>query len=309
MTLEPISVGLVGVGKIARDQHVPSIGRDARFRIAATADPSGANLNVAPCFQSLDAMLEAVPDVDAVSLCVPPQIRCRLAGTALRAGKHVLLEKPPGSNPEEVEGLTELARSEGVCLFTAWHSQFAPAAAPAKEWLAERDIQATRITWKEDVRVWHPNQEWIWRAGGFGVFDPGINALSIATMILPQTLALTSAILEVPENSETPIAAKLTMTIGDAPMEVEFDFRQTGKQTGEIAVDTDRGPLLLSENGGKLNIAGLDVALPPADEYAGVYARFAELIAERAIHVDLLPLRLAVDALRSGNYVACEPFI
>ena len=41
------------------------------------------------------------------------------------------------------------------------------------------------VTWKEDVRHWHPGQQWIWEAGGFGVFDPGINALSIVTKIMP----------------------------------------------------------------------------------------------------------------------------
>jgi D-galactose 1-dehydrogenase len=309
MTVKPISVGLVGLGKIAHDQHVPALVRDPRYRIAATADPSGAGLEGIPCYQSLDAMIEAAPDLDAVSLCVPPQVRCRLAGVALRAGKHVLLEKPPGVGLEEVEGLVELARSKSLCLFAAWHSQFSPAAAPAKQWLTGRAVHEVRITWKEDVRDWHPGQEWIWRAGGFGVFDMGINALSLASMFWPQSLALASATLEVPDNSETPIAAKLVMTVGNAPMEAEFDFRQAGKQTGEIAVDTDRGALILWENGAQLNFEGSDIALPPSDEYAGVYERFAELIAARAIDVDLLPLRLAVEALKRGTYVACERFL
>jgi D-galactose 1-dehydrogenase len=308
MTLERISIGLAGLGKIARDQHVPVLSRDPRYRIAATADPSGAGLDGVPCYRSLENMLEAVPDLDAVSLCVPPQVRSPLAGTALRARKHVLLEKPPGINPGEVEELAGLAGDEGVCLFTAWHSQFAPAAAPAKEWLAGRVINRVRITWKEDAREWHPKQEWIWRAGGFGVFDPGINALSIATMILPEAPALVSASLEVPENCETPIAAKLAMTVGNAPMEADFDFRQVGKQTGEIAVGTDGGELLLWGNGAKLSFAGVEVPLEPWDEYPGVYARFADLIGRGAVDVDLAPLRLVADALRTGSHVACEPF-
>jgi D-galactose 1-dehydrogenase len=308
MTLEPISVGLAGLGKIARDQHVPTLSRDPRYRLAATADPSGASLDGVPSYRNLDEMLEAAPGLDAVSLCVPPQLRSQLARTALGAGKHVLLEKPPGISPGEVEELAGLARDKGLTLFTAWHSQFAPAAAPAKEWLAGRTINRARITWKEDVREWHPNQEWIWRAGGFGVFDPGINALSIATMIMPQAVALVSAALEVPENCETPIAAKLAMTIGSAPMEADFDFRQVGKQTGEIAVGTDGGELLLWANGAKLSFAGVEVPLPPWDEYPGVYGRFADLIGERAIDVDLAPMRLVADALRIGSHVACEPF-
>ncbi len=51
------------------------------------------------------------------------------------------------------------------------------------------------------MRQWHPNQEWIWQAGGLGVFDPGINALSIITHILPRALFITKATLEFPENA------------------------------------------------------------------------------------------------------------
>ena len=57
------------------------------------------------------------------------------------------------------------------------------------------------------MRRWHPGQEWIWKAGGFGVFDPGINALSIATHIIPKSFFVTSAILDFPDNRQAPIAA------------------------------------------------------------------------------------------------------
>jgi hypothetical protein len=55
-------------------------------------------------------------------------------------------------------------------------------------------IYTVRIEWREDVRVWHPGQTWIWEPGGFGVSDPGINALSVATRILPRPFFLTNAI-------------------------------------------------------------------------------------------------------------------
>ena len=68
--------------------------------------------------------------------------------------------------------------------------------------------QFLKVTWKEDVRHWHPGQEWIWEPGGFGVFDPGINALSIVTKILPEPIFADSATIEVPANTATPIAAQ-----------------------------------------------------------------------------------------------------
>ena len=58
----------------------------------------------------------------------------------------------------------------------------------AKARLKRHHVNFLKVTWKEDVRKWHPGQEWIWQPGGFGVFDPGINALSIVTKILPEPI-------------------------------------------------------------------------------------------------------------------------
>jgi D-galactose 1-dehydrogenase len=74
----------------------------------------------------------------------------------------------------------------------------------ARSWLAERRLSAVRIDWREDVRRWHPGQAWIWEPGGLGVFDPGINALSIATRILPRAFFLTEGVLRFPENRARP---------------------------------------------------------------------------------------------------------
>ena len=71
-------------------------------------------------------------------------------------------------------------------------------------------VRELRVTWKEDVRHWHPGQAWIWEPGGFGVFDPGINALSILTRILPSPIFVQSATLAVPANRAAPIAAEIS---------------------------------------------------------------------------------------------------
>src|SRR4029453_2276001 len=135
---------------------------------------------------------DAVPSINAVSLCMPPQFRYEAAHKALAAGKHVFLEKPPGATLSEVADLETMAAAKGVSLFASWHSRYAPAVEPAKAFLASTRIKSVRVIWKEDVRYWHPNQAWIWQAGGLGVFDPGINALSIVTHILPRAAFITA---------------------------------------------------------------------------------------------------------------------
>jgi D-galactose 1-dehydrogenase len=165
------------------------------------------------------------------------------------------------------------------------------------------------VNWKEDVRHWHPGQQWIWQAGGFGVFDPGINALSIVTRILPQPLVLKDAELHFPSNCETPIAAELTLQgPGGLPVRADFDFRQTGPQSWDIVVDTDRGSLTLSGGGARL-AAGGEVLVEAADaEYRGLYRRFVELAATGTSDVDLVPLRLVADAFLLGRRKIVESF-
>ena len=71
-------------------------------------------------------------------------------------------------------------------LYAAWHSRYNEALDKAKKLLKGKQVTFMRITWREDVNKWHPKQEWIAQPGGFGVFDPGINALSAVSKILPE---------------------------------------------------------------------------------------------------------------------------
>ena len=305
----PIAIGIVGFGKIAREQHVPAIRGEPRFELRAIADPA---CTAAPVqrFASLEAMWAAEGSPAAVAICTPPQARYGVARRALESGRHVLLEKPPAATLSELDELRELAERSGTTLFCAWHSQFAPAVAPAREWLAARTLLRVRITWHEDVRVWHPNQRWLWEPGGFGVFDPGINALSVAAKMLPKRLFVRNALLAFPENCATPIAAELTLAdAGGAPVTASFDFLQTGPETWDIEVETDAGSLVLSQGGRRLILAGRDVPLEPNAEYPALYARFAELIAAGRSDADALPLQLVADAFLVGRHRTAPAFV
>jgi D-galactose 1-dehydrogenase len=194
-------------------------------------------------------------------------------------------------------------------LFATWHSRYAPAVEPARGWLSSRRIDRVQINWKEDVRVWHPGQRWIWQPGGLGVFDPGINALSILTRILPSQIFVTAADLSFPSNCAAPIAAEITLTDTNGLLiAAAFDFRQTGPQSWDIIIDTDQGQLVLSHGGARLALGGKTLVEAPDTEYRGLYRRFVELAATGASDVDLTPLRLVADAFLLGNRRTVEPF-
>jgi D-galactose 1-dehydrogenase len=304
-----IRLAIVGAGKIARDRHIPAIAGAEGIELAAVADPN-ASIDGTTHFATLAALLGSKVHVDAVALCTPPQARAALAAAALKAGKHVLLEKPPGATVSELAPLVALARETGRTLFAAWHSRFAPAVEPARAFLAERRIKSVAVEWKEDVRVWHPGQAWIWEPGGLGVFDPGINALSILTRILPRPFFLTQAELSFPKNRAAPIAADLVFSDDAAtPIRAAFDFRQTGPQTWDIRVDTDGGQLVLSGGGRRLKHDERTLVDEEKAEYSGIYKRFVELISHRVSDVELSPLVHVADAFMLGRRREVEAFI
>ena len=304
----PIRIGVVGVGKIARDQHLPAIAASPDFQLVAAAS-RGATVEGLPSYASLGEMLDAQPSIEAVSLCTPPTVRRELAVLALARGKHVLLEKPPASTLSEVEAMRAAADAAAGVLFAAWHARFAPCVEPARAWLATRRLKAVRIDWREDVRRWHPGQAWIWQPGGLGVFDPGINALSIATRILPEPFFLREGVLRFPENRQAPVAADLVFAdSGGLRIDLGLDWLQSGPQTWDIRVETDDGVLQLSLGGSRMAVDGQVVCEGVEAEYPGLYARFARLVREGRSDVDVAPLRHVADAFMSARRDIVAPF-
>lgn len=298
-----LRIGLLGIGKIARDQHIPAINANSRLDLAACASRNATVAGV-PSFPDLDTMLGAIPDLHAISICTPPQAHFDAALTALRAGKHVMLEKPPAATTRQIALLAEEAARRNLTLFQTWHSRFAAGVDAAREWLRTRKLVSGRIIWKEDVHFWHPGQRWIWEPGGFGVFDPGINALSVLTTILPRDVCVENAMLEFPENQQAPIAAQLRMRTDDGvEIAAEFDFRQKGEQSWDIELRTTCGSLKLSKGGAVLAIDGKELSSAEglAGEYPRLYDRFADLVTAGESEVDWRPFQLVADAFLIGE--------
>jgi predicted dehydrogenase len=300
--MRPLRIAVIGFGKIAADQHVPSIAANPRFEFAASSSRSG--VGPAPQFTDWRQLLDDIEGLDAVAITTPPSVRYEIARECIERGLHTLLEKPPTDTLSEIEDLACLADAREATLFTAWHAQHNPAVGTAAEALAGQRIAAMNIVWHEDVRKWHPGQRWIWEPGGFGVFDPGINAFSIATKIFPGTLFIDRAELHYPEDAQTPIAAEIEFAsaTADGPLRCSLDWRRTEGEEWTIAVRTVGGTEVRLESGGSLlSIDGQPRPFESLGEYPDIYARFVDLIDERRSHVDVLPLRLVADCLLVGR--------
>ena len=303
--MKPIRIAIIGYGKIAEDQHAPSIAGNPRFELVATSSRSGQG--VAETFTDWRELIRSVEGLEAVAITTPPGPRYEIARECLLAGLHCLLEKPPAAGLAEIADLACLAEAQQASLFTTWHAQHHSTVDAAAKALAGKRIKSFAIRWHEDVHKWHPGQQWIWETGGFGVFDPGINAFSIATRIFPGGLFVKSADLSFPDNAQTPIAVDVTFASpqADGPLTASLDWRRSEGEEWTIAIETADGRQLRLEDGGaRLIIGGAVQSDEWAGEYADIYRVFADLIDERRSVVDVAPLRLVADCLLLGRRVA-----
>lgn len=305
--MDTLRLGLVGVGKIARDQHIPSIEQVDHIELVALVNHTpGDDID----FTSLDALFESDIACDAISLTTPPVGRGALARQALAQGCHVMLEKPPAATIAEISDLVEFARTKQLTLFASWHSREAAGVSAAADWLRGRTIRAGALHWREDIRVWHPGQDWILDAGGLGVFDPAINAFSILTQIVPEALRIDRPVLEFPENRQSPIAARCALVTCEtgATISCDLDFLFAGNPEWTIAIETDDGSLELRGGGADLWIDGDRQTLPDRREYTELYRNFQDLVGRGESDVDLRPLQLVADAFLLGERRAVAPF-
>jgi predicted dehydrogenase len=306
--MKPIRIAILGFGKIAEDQHVPSIQRNPRFELVATSSRSGQG--VAQCFTDWRELIRSLDGLEAVAITTPPAPRFDIARECVAAGLHCLLEKPPTAGLAEIAELDCLAQAQAVTLFTTWHAQHNPAVDKAARLLAGKRIKSMAVRWHENVHKWHPGQQWIFEPGGFGVFDPGINAFSVITKIFPGAVFVREAELQVPKNAQTPIAAgiELASPAADGPLSVSFDFRWSDEEEWTIDVATADGiKVRLEEGGATLFVDGAEQQSEGPGEYPDIYRVFADLIDERRSLVDVAPFRLVADCLLIGRTAKVDP--
>lgn len=306
--MSQIGIAILGFGKIAEDQHVPAIEGNDRLRLLASSSRSSAGPE--PSFKDYRQLLREVQGLEAVAITTPPGPRMEMAVAAIEAGLHVLLEKPPTATLAEIEHLARLAKERDVTLFATWHARHNPAVLAAAELLTDKRVESMEIVWLEDVHKWHPGQDWIWEPGGFGVFDPGINAFSIATAIFPGPLFVKSADLHVPDNAQTPIAveAEFASPTADGALTCSLDWRRSEGEEWTIRIQTADGIALdLLKGGSELIVDGEPQACEGMGEYPSIYARFVDLIDNRQSEVDVAPFRLVADCLLVGRRKGTEP--
>ncbi|KAF7116233.1 hypothetical protein CNMCM5793_004309 [Aspergillus hiratsukae] len=113
-------------------------------------------------------------DIDIVYISVPNGLHFEWAAKAIRAGKHVLVEKPFTANADEAKRLVELAREKGVIVEEAFHWQFHPAAHVFRQMLDSREygnIICTKAAMTASPGIPGGDIRWKFDLGGGSAMD------------------------------------------------------------------------------------------------------------------------------------------
>lgn len=305
-------IAIIGIGKISQDQHLPVIDKSKDFVLAACVSTRGIGHRDVPVFRTPAELYKAMPEVEIVSICTPPGVRHAYVRDAIDAGKDVLLEKPPTQTIAEFNDLVTYGAIKGSLLFQTWHSRYNEAVDATRKILRKEGVASVRIDWRESVRKWHPGQDWVWEVGGFGVCDPGINAMSIFTEIMPFPVFVESSRLKFPSNKQTPVDVEIVFKSAEKhqpKMSAGFNWLEESGEIWTIAIETQKGTQLKLEKGGTvLVVNGKQTIANPSEEYEAIYDRFAKLLKKGKSEMDGSPLLLISDAFFVGARENVEEF-
>ena len=203
-----VRVGIIGCGKIAQMRHIPEYRSNPCATITAVYDTDfrraqevAESCGARAC-KSCEELLES-PDVDAVSVLTPNCTHAEISIAALRAGKHVLCEKPMAAAYGDCMEMAGTAEAEGRLLMIAHNQRLAPAHVKARELLDQGIIGkpltfSTAFThggaekWSVDGRkTWFMDKE----KSGFGAMaDLGVHKLDLMCYLLNSPIVRASAL-------------------------------------------------------------------------------------------------------------------
>jgi predicted dehydrogenase len=135
-----IKIGVIGCGKIAQFRHILEYAANPNVQLVGFYDINQqraadvAQKYGGKAFESQEALLAA--DIDAVSICTPNYLHAPQTIAALKAGKHVLCEKPMAGSVEDCEAMLKAAREAGRFLMLGHNQRLAKAHVKAKELIA-----------------------------------------------------------------------------------------------------------------------------------------------------------------------------
>lgn len=203
-----LNIGIIGCGKIAQVRHLPEYAENPGARITGLYDLNAERAEAlaktygAKAYSSIEALLSD-PAIDAVSVCTANSSHADVAVAALRAGKHVLCEKPMATTLADCERMVEAARESGKYLMIDQNQRLAGAHKKARELIQAGEIGRV-ITFRTAFRHGGPEtwsvdpgaNTWFFdknRAAMGAMADLGVHKTDLIQYLTGQTVVETTA--------------------------------------------------------------------------------------------------------------------
>jgi len=244
---EPIQLGIIGAGAVTERLHLPSLRRVEAVQVVALADTDPARLTrVADYFgierRWLDAqtLLEDA-SIEAVAICTPPAQHEPLGVEALRAGKHLFIEKPLALTLDEADRLCNQADRSDRLVLLGFNLRHHPRAQQARRLLLQGRL-GRLVSVRSQFHTRQPVNIPDWRSatneGGEPLLDLGVHHFDLWRFLLD---------LEIQEASASGdrwtcvVSARLTGNV-----EVKASFSQSADEANEIEIVGSQGKMSLS---------------------------------------------------------------
>ncbi len=184
--MKSIGVGIIGYAGAAARLHLSVLSHLPGARVTAIADITQSALTavadrdaIPACYHDYRDLLHD-PAVDAVAICVPPELHETIGLAALEANKHVLMEKPLALSLGQCTRLVQAAESSSVTTMVGFHLRWHRLVREAHEWIASgrlgtvellRTVFTSGIRWRTDLPAWRTRRQ----TGGGVLIEAGVH--------------------------------------------------------------------------------------------------------------------------------------
>ena len=188
-----LKMGFIGVGSIAQKRHIPAFKQlEDKVVLYAVNDINEQKAQDVARVHEIDKVFASYEDmlaeVDAVTIATPNKFHAEISIAALKAGVHVLCEKPMAITTAECEAITEAANQSGKVLSIGYHYRFMKESQAAKKIINAGEIGVPYVARVQALRRrkvpgWgvFTNKE---LQGGGSVIDYGCHLLDLALWLM-----------------------------------------------------------------------------------------------------------------------------
>jgi predicted dehydrogenase len=212
----------------------------------------------ARAFGRYEAVLDD-PEVDAVYIPLPNAQHLEWTIKALRAGKHVLCEKPLGLTTDEARQMFDASEETGKLLMEAFMYRFHPQIAWAREQVAAGrigEVRLVRSAFVFDIRNSPDNIRLKAALGGGAMMDVGCYPLSLARIFFEASPVRAVALVSEPAGAEVELGVTAALDFGEGRRAViDCSFELPWRQFAEVIGDRGRISIPLPFTPGKVEAA------------------------------------------------------